>query len=124
MPPRRKWDPYWRAPLFARERRLAIHRSILGPDSACDSCRETILPALRRTGPAVICYECQAESEGRSRIEYDHPLGRGERWIHYTVPTPGNVHRLLSDPDFGPEARLRAALEIDDPRLRRLFRRP
>jgi hypothetical protein len=123
MPARRKFDPYWHAPLFARERRLSIQRGILGPDAACDRCGEVRLPALQRRASEVICYECQAEEEGRTRIELDHPLGRGDRWIHYTVPTPGNEHRLLSDPDAGPEARLRARLEVTDPRLRRLLRR-
>jgi hypothetical protein len=124
MPPRRSWDPYWHAPLFARERRQATQRSILGPGASCQRCGEARRPALHRTGPAVTCYECQAEAEGRSRIEYDHPLGRGDRFIHYTVPTPGNDHRVLSDPDSGPDARLQAALEVHDPRLRRILRLP
>jgi len=122
MPPRRRWDPYWRAPLLARERRLATHRSILGPDPACQQCRETRRPALHRVARAVTCYECMAEADGRSRVEYDHPLGRGGRFIRYTVPTAGNDHRVLSDPDSGPEARMRAALEVGDPRLRRILR--
>ena len=123
MPPRRKWDPYWQPPLFARERRLAIHRAILGPDPACDRCGERRLPALSRRKSEILCYECLATEEGRNPIEYDHPLGRGELWIHYKVPTRGNDHRVYSNPDSGPEARLQAALEVTDDRLRRLLRR-
>ncbi len=123
MPPRRNWDRYWQAPLFARERRLATQRSSLGPGAAGDTCGETLRPALHREGSTGRCYECMAEADGRSRVELHHPLGRGERWVTYTEPTPGNAHRLLSDPDSGPEARMRAALEIRDPRLRRLLRR-
>jgi len=123
MPPRPKWDPehFW-SPLFDRERRLATHRSILGPDPRCDRCGETRRPALSRRGTAIVCYECQAIEEGRNPVELDHPLGRGDRWVHYTKPTPGNRHRVLSDPDFGPGARMLDALEPDD-RVRRLLRR-
>lgn len=122
MPAPRRWDRHYSAPLFDREPRLATHRNILGPGAACDRCGETRLPALRRDGHEVVCYECQAEAEGRSPVEQDHVLGRSERFIHYTVPTPGNLHRLLSDPDFGPEARMRQALELDA-RLSQILRR-
>lgn len=99
MPPRRRWDPYYQSPLLARELRLTTHRSILGPDPACDRCGETRTPTLLRRGSEIVCYECQSVEDGRSRIEQDHPLGRGDRWIHYTRPIRGNLHRMISNPD-------------------------
>jgi hypothetical protein len=99
MPAPRRWDPYYVSPFLGRELRRATHRSILGPDPRCEACGETRLQALIREGRRVICYECQSVEQGRSRIEQDHPLGRGERWIRYTRPLPGNRHRLVSHPD-------------------------
>ena len=122
MPARRSWDPYFWSPLFDRERRLATHRSILGPDPRCDRCGEVRRPALSRRGKEILCYECLAVESGRNPNELDHPLGRGDRWVHYTKPIPGNRHRLFSDPDAGPEERLRNALEPGDV-ITRLMRR-
>ena len=99
MPPSSNWDPHYRSPLSQRELRVATHASILGPDPRCGRCGETRRVALQRRGREVICYECQSEEQGRSRIEQDHPLGRGERWRHYTRPLAGNTHRVISSPD-------------------------
>jgi len=58
-------------------------------------CGESDPSALTGVAPEIICYECQAKASERSPIERHHPAGRNND--SFTIPIPGNYHRILSD---------------------------
>jgi len=72
-----------------------LQRLASGRDPQCARCRESEPAALVVDGGEVLCYECQAEQNGRSVIERHHIAGRHNDPA--TVALPGNAHRLLSD---------------------------
>jgi len=61
----------------------------------CANCGENDSVALTRHAADIICYECQAKASNRSPIERHHPAGRNND--PFTIPIPGNDHRILSD---------------------------
>ena len=61
----------------------------------CLYCPESDPFALHGVHPDIVCYECSAEQAGRAWIEDHHPAGR--RNDSFTIPIPGNDHRLLND---------------------------
>jgi hypothetical protein len=61
----------------------------------CANCGENDPATLTGRAPDIICYECQAKASNRSPIERHHPAGQNND--PFTVPIPGNDHRILSD---------------------------
>ena len=61
----------------------------------CAKCGETDPSCLIRNRTKIICYECSSIDSGRSPIEDHHPAGKKND--HFTVPVPGNDHRILSE---------------------------
>ena len=61
----------------------------------CSRCDETDPSALTRRKDGLICYECLARSKGRSPIEKHHLAGQHND--SFTIPLPGNDHRILTD---------------------------
>ena len=102
-------------PLLRRAVRLSARRQRLGPDPRC-ACGATLLPPLSRRKGDVICYRCLLERE----TEEDHPHGHQFEDVKQT--TDANYHRLLSDLDFGSEARLQQFLDADERELMRRLR--
>ena len=45
---------------------------------------------------SLLCYEHAAEAAGRSPIELQHPPGHNND-SQFTVPMPGNLHRLMDE---------------------------
>jgi hypothetical protein len=71
-------------------------RRLLGvADPRCARCGESEILVLTGTHPNVLCYECQALDRGRSLVEDHHPAGKSVDPA-FTVPVPGNDHRVLS----------------------------
>jgi hypothetical protein len=58
-------------------------------------CGEDEPAALVGHVPNVRCYECAQSAAGRSGLEAHHYAGRAND--PFTVPLPGNVHRIVSD---------------------------
>jgi hypothetical protein len=83
-----------------REKQL---RRLRARTPECTKCGESDPSALTGVAPEIICYECQAKASNRSPIERHHPAGRNND--PFTVPIPGNDHRILSDlqNDWPPE---------------------
>ncbi len=75
-----------------REKRL---RRLETRNPKCKQCGETNPVALTGIAPDILCYECEALQNGRSPIEAHHSAGRNND--SFTVPIPGNDHRVLSD---------------------------
>lgn len=69
----------------------------------CVKCGESNPSALTGVSPEIICYESQAKASNRTPIERHHPAGRNND--PFTIPMPGNEHRILSDmqKDWPPE---------------------
>ena len=61
----------------------------------CTNCGENNPVTLTGRSPNIICYECQAKASNRSPIERHHPAGQNND--QFTIPIPGNDHRILSD---------------------------
>src|SRR5215510_7305001 len=61
----------------------------------CGRCGENDPFTLTGREPDIICYECQMKVSKRSPIERHHPAGRNND--PFTIPIPGNDHRVLSD---------------------------
>jgi hypothetical protein len=75
-----------------REKQL---RRLSARTPECVKCGESDPSALTGVAPEIICYECQAKASERSPIERHHPAGRNND--PFTIPIPGNDHRVLSD---------------------------
>jgi hypothetical protein len=61
----------------------------------CQHCTETNALALSGIHPDCQCYEHVRLTSGRSPVEYHHLAGRHND--PFTLPIPGNDHRVLSD---------------------------
>lgn len=62
----------------------------------CKFCSETDPDALTGKYPNIVCYEHLLISEGKQPIEKHHPSGEHND-PDFTVPIPGNDHRILSN---------------------------
>jgi len=100
---------------LGREVRFSARRQRLGPDPRC-ACGATLLPALSRRKGEVTCYRCLLKRE----TEEDHTHGHQFEDVKQT--TDANYHRLLSDLDFGAEARLQQFLDAEEQELMRRLR--
>ncbi|MDQ6834489.1 MAG: hypothetical protein M3008_13915 [Chloroflexota bacterium] len=66
----------------------------LGKDAHCRVCHFAQSAALQRSARGIICYEHANAAARRPTVEDHHPIGRAND-SDTTVPTPGNMHRLL-----------------------------
>src|SRR5215469_6280655 len=79
-----------------KEIRLENHFRRLGTrNPKCAGCEETEPAALTGCVPNIICYECLSKSAKKSMTEFHHFAGRNND--SFTVPIPGNDHRILSE---------------------------
>jgi len=66
------------------------------PRCSIPGCPEADPFALIGADPDIVCYEHAADRDSRSWLEQEHPFGQhNDR--HFTLPLPGNDHRVRSD---------------------------
>jgi hypothetical protein len=112
-------DEEWQRLEERIEERLA-QLGTRSPRCRVEGCDETCPLALTGVEPEILCYEHASILAGRPWLEEHHPPGQHND--QFTVPTPGNEHRVASElqslwpretlrnPDGSPLLRAAAAL--------------
>jgi hypothetical protein len=69
-------------------------------ETACQACTRPCRAPVEQPKEQDLCYECQAKAAGRSTVEAHHLFGEAVNPAA-TAQLPGNIHREVSDMQYG-----------------------